>query len=276
MPPTLKIDRYKARARFFPETLPSGVSLPMVEIPPGTFTMGSPKNEEERSDAEGPQHLVTLSRFFIAKTPTTQAQWRAVASLKPIKQELDLEPANFKGEDRPVEQVSWHDATEFCARLSARTGRTYTLPSEAQWEYACRAGMQTPFHFGETITTDLANYDGTDDPSGNWKGSYGRGSTGEYRQETTPVAQFPANDFGLFDMHGNMWEWCLDDWHGNYEGAPADGSAWLTSNSNAKILRGGSWGDVPRLCRSASRFYGNLVSYDLNGFRVVCLPQDSA
>ncbi len=138
--------------------------------------------------------------------------------------------------------------------------------------------METPFHFGETLSTDLANYDGTDNEELGWKGSYGRGSTGENRGETTQVGQFPANDFGLFDMHGNVWEWCLDDWHGNYEGAPEDGSAWLTSNeSSAKVLRGGSWVSGPRRCRSAYR--NNRGPDDrLNyfGFRVVCLPQDSA
>jgi formylglycine-generating enzyme required for sulfatase activity len=124
--------------------------------------------------------------------------------------------------------------------LSKATGREYRLPSEAEWEYACRAGTTTPFHFGETITTDLANY------NGNY--TYGSGSKGQYRKQTTDVGSFPANAFGLHDMHGNVWEWCQDTWHENYNGAPTDGSAWVDENANQNrmILRGGSWYNNPR------------------------------
>jgi formylglycine-generating enzyme required for sulfatase activity len=122
---------------------------------------------------------------------------------------------------RPVEQVSWHDAMEFCSRLSQSTGRYYILPSEAQWEYACRAGTTTPLAFGETLSDELANYDAHT--------TYGSGMRGQYRQQTTTVKRFPANAWGLQDMHGNVWEWCLDHWHDSYEGAPTDGSAWLNS-----------------------------------------------
>jgi formylglycine-generating enzyme required for sulfatase activity len=150
---------------------------------------------------------------------------------------------------------------EFCDRLSNHTKRQYRLPSEAEWEYACRAGTKTPFHFGETITTDLANYDG-------------QKSKGFYRSQTTEVGSFGvANNFGLYDMHGNVWEWCLDDWHSNYKGAPTDGSAWLDNkeSSNGKLLRGGSWYDLPEHCRSAYRSYYNLDGYYHSiGFRVVC------
>ncbi|MFN7657571.1 MAG: formylglycine-generating enzyme family protein, partial [Dolichospermum sp.] len=155
---------------------------------------------------------------------------------------------------------------EFCLRLSQYTGRTYSLPSEAQWEYACRAGTTTPFHFGETITTDLANYNG--------KYSYGQGPKGVYREETTAVGSFGvANNFGLYDMHGNVWEWCQDHWHSNYEGAPTDGSAWLSNkeDSNERLLRGGSWLDLPGYCRSAYRLNDLLDDYfNSIGFRVVC------
>jgi formylglycine-generating enzyme required for sulfatase activity len=217
----------------------------------------------------------------MGKYQVTQAQWRFVAQLPQVNKELDPEPSNFKGDgstsltnNRPVEQVSWEDAVEFCDRLSQYTGRIYRLPSEAEWEYACRAGTKTPFHFGETITTDLANYDGTDNESMGWSGSYGSGPKGVYREETTEVGSFEvANNFGLYDMHGNVWEWCQDDWHGKYEGAPIDGSAWLDNeeSSNTKLLRGGSWYDIPGDCRSASRNDYNLASYHNDiGFRVVC------
>ena len=183
-----------------------------------------------------------------------------------IEQELNPEPSMFKGDNRPVEQVSWNDATEFCKRLSAKTGREYKLPSEAQWEYACRAGTKTPFHFGEIITTDLANY------NGNY--TYNGSPQGKYCQKTTEVGSFPANVWGLYDMHGNVFEWCLDDYHNNYEQAPTDGTAWINKNraNTHRVLRGGSWFNLPRKCRSAFRFKGysrvNISHYV--GFRVCC------
>jgi formylglycine-generating enzyme required for sulfatase activity len=286
--------------------------IPMVQIPAGRFLMGSPEDEPDRFDEEGPQHEVTLGAFFMAQTPITQAQWREVAGWKKVERDLNPDPSRFKGDNRPVEQVNWLDAQEFCRRLSQRTGRNYTLPSEAQWEYACRAGTTTPFHFGPTISTEVANYDG------NY--TYGQGLKGIYRQQTTDVASFPANDWGLHDMHGNVWEWCLDEWHDSYEGAPVDGSAWgdhslgespgdccaagrgsttpgsaarlsatstprttaTTSSVSASVasdacrsLRGGSWSSNPRYCRSAYRFnYDHPVNRsNYIGFRVCCLPQ---
>jgi len=188
-----------------------------------------------------------------------------------------LRPYGAKGHpDRllPVERVSWEDAMEFCRRLRQRTGRYYTLPSEAQWEYACRAGTSTPFAFGETLSDELANYDASE--------TYGNGLKGKNRKQTTPVGMFPANAWGLQDIHGNVFEWCLDDWHGSYEGAPVDGSAWRDgAEGNVskggvrdKLLRGGSWYSYPRDCRSACRF--DIQPVDAGyvvGFRVVCLPQ---
>ena len=276
------VNRRQESARQKVEDLGNGIKLEMVYIPGGTFTMGSPKSEEGSYDNERPQHDVTVPHFFMGKYPVTQGQWRAIAYLTDLKVELDLkpDPSNFKepykGIDRwqrPVEMVSWYEAVEFCKRLSKLTGRKYRLPSEAEWEYACRARTTTPFYFGETINTDLANYRGIDYKE--WSGSYGKGPKGEFRRETTPVGQFPANTFGLYDMHGNLWEWCADDSHDNYVGSPKDGSAWIDSKDPTKIytrLRGGSWANYPNDCRSAIRFY-SLRRVDLiitSGFRLVC------
>ena len=260
------IDRYSAQATGFIQDLANDTQLEMMLIPGGTFMMGSPPEELEHQEDESPQHSVTVQPFFMGKYPITQAQWRFVAQLPQVNKELKPDPSNFKGDNRPVEGVSWEDAVEFCLRLSQYTGRTYSLPSEAQWEYACRAGTTTPFHFGETITTDLANY------NGNYV--YGQGLTGVYRGKTTAVGSFGvANNFGLYDMHGNVWEWCQDHWHSNYESEPTDESAWLSNkeDSNKRMLRGGSWVNNPGTCRSACRI-GNIlaVSTYYIGFRVVC------
>ncbi|MEP0873117.1 formylglycine-generating enzyme family protein [Trichocoleus desertorum AS-A10] len=273
--PRFTLQRRRQAVQFFVEPLSQEIEIKMMLIPLGVFLMGSPEDELERQDREGPQHEVRVSSFFMGKYPVTQAQWRFVAALPEVKQKLELEPSGFKGDNHPVERVSWFDSVEFCARLSAHTGREYRLPSEAEWEYACRAGTTTPFHFGKTITADLANYRGTDNEKYKWSGSYGRGPKGEHRRETTPVDHFGvANAFGLCDMHGNVFEWCADHWHGNYEGAPTDGSAWLSDNENDNYhlaLRGGSWDALPRACRSASRFDDSPSDRnDLIGFRVVC------
>lgn len=269
----------RKQARFYAEDLGSGVKLEMVEIPGGSFQMGSPSSEAARSDDEGPQRGITVQPFFMARYEVTQTQWRVVAALLKINRDLDPDPSRFKGANRPVERVSWDDAVEFCARLSRKTGRTYRLPSEAEWEYACRAGTKTPFYFGETITTALANYRGTDwEYQGrSYSGSYGAGPKGTYREQTTDVGSFPPNGFGLYDLHGNVWEWCEDDWHDSYKGAPGDGSAWVESDrkNTDRVLRGGSWFFNPGDCRSACR---NLGSRDfilsLIGFRVCCVAED--
>ena len=274
-PVSLVIHKRRQQAQYFVEDLGKLAILDMVLIPAGSFLMGSPDDELKRGEPETPQHPATVKTFFMGKYPVTQSQWSAVATMPQVNLELNPDPSHFKGEDRPVENVSWFEAVEFCDRLSHYTGRTYRLPSEAEWEYAVRAGTTTPFHFGETITTDLANYDGTNSSDGSWSGSYGRGPKGIYRQETTPVGSFRvANAFGLYDMHGNVWEWCQDHWHSSYEGAPKDGSAWIDSEAKdnaSRLLRGGSWTINPRYCRSACRTY-NIPGfrYDGNGFRVVC------
>ncbi len=287
--PNFTLQRRRQAVQFFVEPLIQDVGIEMVQIPAGTFLMGSPEDELDRSERESPQHEVNVATFFMGKYPVTQAQWRAVTELPQVEREIQADPSRFKGDKRPVEQVSWYDAVEFCARLSAHTGREYRLPAEAEWEYACRAslgfragiseigasigGNITPFHFGETITTDLANYRGTDDERLNGLGSYGKGPKGEYRAETTPVDYFGmANGFGLCDMHGNVWEWCEDHWHGNYDGAPTDGRAWLSADDTpSRVLRGGSWFVNPRNCRSACRGdFAPDIDYSTIGFRVVC------
>jgi formylglycine-generating enzyme required for sulfatase activity len=297
---------WRGRTQVFTERV-DGLTLPMVRIPAGSFRMGSPPEEEGRLDREGPVHTVRLEEFLMGRTPITQEQWRVVAQWKEREGErwgMSLNPnrASFHRDEKvggssrsdsgratllegktsmdqwPVERVSWHDAMEFCHRLSQRTGRTYTLPSEAQWEYACRAGTATPFAFGDTLTPELANYYASV--------SYADGPKGDWLQQTTPVGRFPANAWGLNDMHGNVWEWCLDHWHHNYgegnntdqEKAPDDGSAWLYNQTikveKDRLLRGGSWDDFPGDCRSAFRdHYEPDYVNDGVGFRVVCLPQ---
>jgi formylglycine-generating enzyme required for sulfatase activity len=256
-PSKLTYKRQQATAKFFHEPLGPDLALKMMLIPDGTFQMGSLDDEPERSDAEGPQHEVMILPFCMGKYPVTQAEWRFVAGLPEVNQALEVDPSRFKGDLHPVEQVSWFDAVEFCDRLSVHTKRQYRLPSEAEWEYACRAGTTTPFHFGATITTDLANYDGRDSASGS--GSYGPGPKGEYRTTTTPVDKFASpNAFGLSDMHGNVWEWCADRWH--------------AESTASRVIRGGSWFYNPQHCRSASRYHHFPREANLNiGFRVVCL-----
>lgn len=258
------------------ETLGDGIDLALAAIPGGDFLMGSPSTEEGWHPNQSPQHMVSVAPFWMARYPITQAQWQIVAQWPKVQQSLTPNPFCFSGANYPAEQISWPEAVEFCARLSAHTKRRYRLPSEAEWEYACRATSQTPFYFGETITTDLANYSGV-----NWeyegkicnKGFYGQGPEGCDRCQTTAVGSIgTANLFGLMDMHGNVREWCADCWHDHYEGAPMDGSAWITGeNCRQRVLRGGSWNGGPRTCRSAFRSRADIDSrlYDI-GFRVVC------
>jgi formylglycine-generating enzyme required for sulfatase activity len=235
----------------------------MIAIPGGSFWMGTPDGEGYAN--EHPRHQVTIAPFWMSKYLITQAQYRAV---------MGKNPSHFKGDRRPVESVSWHDAIAFCEKLRGVGDRSFRLPSEAEWEYACRSGTETPFYFGDTITTDLANYRGTDwEYDGTvYPGNYGSGSKGEYRQKTTDVGIFPANSFELYDLHGNVWEWCADHWHRNYQGAPIDGSVWKTSKDlDSRLLRGGSWDYIPDGCRSALRYLNSPDdAYNSIGFRVAC------
>lgn len=239
------------KEKVFREALEDGIYLEMVLISGGTFLMGSPETEAERNEHEAPQHEVRVVPFWMSRVVVSQAQWQEVANFPQTSRDIKSDPSYFKGIDRPVEQVSWYDAEEFCARLSRKTGREYRLPSEAEWEFACRAGTTTPFYFGETITPNLANYLNdlesklTDSSTVSRKG----------RNQTTPVGSFQvANSFGLFDLHGNICEWCADVWHENYHDAPCDGSVWkLNGDDKYRVLRGGSWHEFPKNCRCASR-----------------------
>jgi uncharacterized protein (TIGR02996 family) len=235
-------------------TLPGGVEMTFSFIPPGSFLMGS--DHREAKAGEKPVHRVTLTKgFFLGIHPVTQAQWRAITGES---------PSHFQGDNRPVENVSWDDAQEFCRKLTIHlAGRVKVgLPSEAEWEYACRAGTTTEFHFGDVITPDLANYAG----NFTWNGS----PKGKYRQETTEVGSFPSNSWGLFDMHGNVWEWCQNG-YGPYSADDQVDPAQLSEHSNEYcILRGGCWCGGPICCRAAFRNWYEPATRDINfGFRCV-------
>jgi len=224
------------------DTFVNTIGATMVFIAPGTFTMGTPAGEESR-EAHETQHRVTLTRgFYMGKTEVTQAQWKAV---------MGNDPSNFKGDTLPVEQVSWDDCVEFCRKVSAKEGKKYRLPTEAEWEYACRAGTTTPFHFGPTITRQQANFNGT--------ATYGGSAKGEDRQKTTAAGSFSANAWGLQDMHGNVWEWC-SDWYGPY-GGDVQNPIGATAGSD-RVLRGGSWDCSPQSCRAGDRYRGTAGSRD--------------
>jgi formylglycine-generating enzyme required for sulfatase activity len=254
---TWKIQKSDGKANRYIEQINENITLEMVAIPGGKFMRGSPAEELGHFFDESPQHLVKVPDFYLGRYPVTQAQWKAIASTAIIEQELDPDPSEFKGDNLPVENISWEQAQEFCNRLSRETRRSYRLPSEAEWEYACRAGTTTPFYFGETITGKLANYCSEQ--------TYQKEVKVKQRSQTSPVGIFPANAWGLCDMHGNVWEWCEDRWHHNYNGAPKDGSAWLTGAlSTSRVIRGGSWINIPRNCRSAYRNFSDTMDRDAN------------
>jgi formylglycine-generating enzyme required for sulfatase activity len=265
-PNELTLHRYRRSNKSYTEDLGDGVKLKLMLIPAGEFLMGAPEDELDSTEDERPQHRVQVPQFLMGRYPVTQAQWRVVAGYPQESQKLDPNPSEFKGDNHPVEDVSWEDAQEFCQRLSTKSGKTYCLPSEAQWEYACRAGTTTPFHHGEMITPELVNYDG------NY--THNDSPEGEYREQTSEVGIFPANDWGLHDMHGNVLEWCEDGWHDDYEGAPTNGQAWFESDKKElrRLLRGGSWLTDPGNCRSACRNYLTRDNrYTYIGFRVSCV-----
>lgn len=248
-------------AQYYRQSLNDTVALEMVYVPGGQFNMGSSVTEAHRHKNEGPRHSVTVPPFFMGKYPVTQAQWQII---------MGDNPSQFQGADLPVEGMSWQAAVEFCQKLSAATGQAYRLPSEAEWEYAARAGTNTPFTIGATLTTQLANYDG--------RYTYGQGAKGPFRQTTIKVGTFAGNAFGLYDIHGQVWEWCQDHWHDDYSGAPTDGSAWVNEGetNTRRVRRGGSWYEGPHTCRSAFRYRSSPDSSQNSfGLRVVCSASPS-
>ena len=253
----------------------SGPSL--VLIPTGRFQMGAHEHERKIAMAAGaqkkwleretPQRWVGIERpFAMGRHPVTVGEWRVFVQAtgwEPMGEVNWLAPGFPQTDAHPVVGVTWHDAQRYVEWLTQATGKRYRLPSEAEWEYACRAGTRSAFSFGDTISPEQANYDGSF--------TYNGGPRGEYRRGTTPCGMFPANPWGLYDMHGNVWEWVQDVVHDNYEGAPLDGSAWETGGDSARrILRGGCWLYNPRYLRSALRNgFSSVLSNDIVGFRVV-------
>lgn len=245
-------DVTRGKGTMHTEKLHTGIALELMKIPGGRYLMGSAL--DRGNEKEQPQHEVSIRPFFIGRYQVTQAQWKAAANYPKIKHDLYTTPSNWEGDNRPVDSVSWDEAVEFCNRLSANSEQEYRLPSEAEWEYACRAGTNTPFHFGDGLNPDLSNYDSA-------------------QRQTMDVGNLSyANAFGLYDMHGNVLEWCSDYWHDSYNGAPSDGSAWTESGrSSERVQRGGSWRSESNYCRSAFRF-SNAQNFKEKtvGFRVVC------
>lgn len=247
--------------------LPGGAELDLVWIGPGEFTMGSPTSERGRYKDETQHRVVLTKGYWLGKYEVTQGQWEAV---------MGSNPSRFKnaGRDAPVEQVSWDEAMRFSRKLTEReraagrlpNGYVYSLPMEAQWEYACRAGTTTPFHYGSSLSSAQANFDGNH--------PYGGASKGRYLQTTVKVGSYAPNKWGLYDMHGNVWEWCYD-WYGSYETGTVRDPAGLTTGSS-RVIRGGGWFDFARLCRSANR-HGSTPGLRGNflGFRLALRPENN-
>ena len=226
----LTLHRYKCTNQGYTEDLGDGVTLTLMLIPAGKFMMGASEDDSEGRDSERPQHLVQIPQeFLMGQTPVTQAQYEAVMGTNPATEYGE----NFVAPDKPVVGVSWYDAVEFCQKLSDRTGKNYHLPSEAEWEYACRAGTETAYHFGDEIATELANY-------------------AREVGHTSVVRAYPPNQWGLYDMHGNVLEWCQDNWHGSYAEKSKElkdngHQPWLSEEESTYVLRGGSWNYYPRV-----------------------------
>jgi formylglycine-generating enzyme required for sulfatase activity len=250
-----------APSETFRDRLKDGGEGPlMIVIPPGRFLMGSPQDDPERSNAEGPRHKVHIAKVFaMGVYAVTFDEYDLFCERKNLNEPDDSGWGRGK---RPAINVSWNDAEAYCLWLSEQTARPYRLPSEAEWEYACRAGTATLFHGGDHLSYNEANFNAT-------KSFY---LSEPAPEQTTPVGSFRPNAFGLYDMHGNVWEWCQDTWHDTYDGAPKDGSAWTDgSESSSHVLRGGSWSNGSRHCRSAYRNeYVPISRRGGVGFRVCC------
>ena len=256
----------------------------MVAIPPGSFLMGSPEDEPERLGCEGAQHEVHIGRWLaVGKYAVTFKEWDRFADETGYGSEKVAKDFNWGRGTHPVINVSWDDAQAYAKWLNAKAGlgetspNRYRLLSEAEWEYACRAGSTSAFSWGDSLNADQANYDGNS--------SYNGSPQGEWRQKTVPVDSFQPNAFGIYQMHGNVWEWVEDGWHddnvgelvkggwnwqANYAGAPTDGSVWTSgADTSRRVLRGGAWNDAPHWLRSASRLI-SLPQFgdDCVGFRL--------
>ena len=249
------VTRSQAVCDSYAEDLGNGIKLEMTRVPAGKFLMGSPVNEAERKEDEGPQREVSVSSFLMGRFEVTQQQWRLVAGWPKVGTELIASPSESKGDRLPVEKISWIEAKEFIARLNKKLGLTkgneYRLPSEAEWEYAARSGTTTPFAFGSGLSMDVVNFDGR------VKGDKKDGVKVVYRDKPVEVGSVGiANAFGLFDLHGNLWEWCEDDWHPTFDDAPQTGQPWITdfsSRDSRRLIRGGSFGSKSGDCRAARR-----------------------
>jgi uncharacterized protein (TIGR02996 family) len=231
----------------------NAVGMRFAWIPPGVFLMGSPESELEREDNET-QHRVRLTKgLWLGVYPVTQDQWQAV---------MGNDPSESKGENLPVENVSWGDCQEFCAALSQRESRRYALPTEAEWEYACRAGTTTPFHFGNVLNSTQANcHNGL---------PYGTEEKGPYQGQMTAVGSYRPNAWGVYDMHGNVWEWCQDYWdeqvcHAREMEDPVN---LVKDFDDRRVLRGGAWNYDARHCRAACRYWASARTRYVMGLRV--------
>jgi len=219
--------------------LDSKTRMEFVLVPAGEFNMGSPKTEKKREADEGPIHHVKISKpFYMSKHEVTQAQYKAIMGRLP-------KPCKFEGDSLPVENVDWNNADTCLKALSVSKGMKFRLPTEAEWEYACRGGTSTPFNTGETINAEQANYDS--------KYVYGNGVVGDCKEATVPVGSFPPNAFGLYDMHGNVWEWCSDFYKNNYYKNSETVDPKGPASGGARVIRGGSWNHNPNKLRSADR-----------------------
>ena len=264
------------------EPITNSVGMKLIPIPAGTFTMGSPHSEAGRGSDEDQVEVTITTPFYMADTEVTQGQWLAVTG-RTLKEQIETQTGpigrsaklvtkvSAVGDDQPMPFVNYADALEFCAILTAKehaSGNlpetlTYTLPTEAQWEYACRAGTTTVFSSGDTLDSDDANFYG--------KIPYGVEGEGEYRDKTTPVKTFAPNPWGLYDVHGNLYEWCLD-WYS--ESAPGGTDPEVIEEGDSRIIRGGTWNRKATSCRSAYRYSSTPERRAYNvGFRVALVSK---